>query len=189
LAPSRPDEDEPEVRSPFGSDGGTRFHRGRLIHRLLQSLPNIAASKRNEAAARFLGRAGWGLSFAEQAAIAGEVSAILTDPQFAPIFGPGSRAEVPVVGQLGERILSGQVDRLLVTETEVLIVDYKTNRPPPRRAADVAPIYLRQMAAYRAALACIYPGRAIRCALLWTDAPRLMALEGALLDDALAGLI
>jgi ATP-dependent helicase/nuclease subunit A len=189
LAPSRPDEDEPEVRSPFGNDGGTRFLRGRLIHRLLQSLPDIVPAKRNEAAARFLGRAGWGLSFAEQAAIAGEVGAILADPQFAPIFGSGSRAEVPVVGQLGDRILSGQVDRLLVTKDEVLIVDYKTNRPPPRHAADVSPVYLRQMAAYRAALACIYPGRIVRCALLWTDEPRLMPLDNRLLDDALAGLL
>jgi ATP-dependent helicase/nuclease subunit A len=189
LAPSRPDEDTTDVRSPLGNDDGARFHRGRLIHRLLQSLPDIAPAKRHEAAARFLGRPGWGLSFADQALIAGEVGAILDDPQFAPIFGPGSRAEVPVVGQLGDRILSAQVDRLLVSEREVLIVDYKTNRPPPRQAADVAPVYLRQMAAYRAALACIYPGRTIRCALLWTDAPRLMALDNRLLDDALAGLL
>ncbi|PKU21509.1 double-strand break repair helicase AddA [Telmatospirillum siberiense] len=189
LAPSRPDEDEPEVRSPYGTGGdAARFQRGRLIHRLLQSLPDLATAKRNEAAARFLGRPGWALSFAEQAALAGEVVAILNDPEFAPIFGPGSRAEVPVVGQVGERILSGQVDRLLVTEKDVLIVDFKTNRPPPRRPADVAAVYLRQMAAYRAALACIYPGRTIRCALLWTDAPRLMALDNAVLDDALSGL-
>ena len=189
LAPSRPDEEEPEVRSPFGNDGGTRFRRGRLIHRLLQSLPDIPPAKRDETADRYLGRAGWGLTFAEQAAIAGEVRAILDHPQFAPIFGPGSRAEVPVVGQLGERILSGQVDRLLVTATEVLIIDFKTNRPPPRQAGDVAPLYLRQMAAYRAALACIYPGRTIRCALLWTDEPRLMPLDSRLLDDALGGLL
>ncbi|MDR3440362.1 double-strand break repair helicase AddA [Telmatospirillum sp.] len=188
LAPSRPDEEEPAVRSPFGSDAGLRFRRGRLIHRLLQSLPDLPPAKRAAAASRFLGRPGWGLGFAEQAAIAGEVNAIFDDPAFAPIFGPGSQAEVPVVGLLGERILSGQVDRLLVTGTEVLIIDYKTNRPPPKRAADVAPIYLRQMAAYRAALACIYPGRRIRCALLWTDGPRLMPLDSALLDDALAGL-
>ena len=139
LVPSRPDDDEPEVRQPFAGDDGARFQRGRLIHRLLQSLPDIAPAKRSEAAARFLGRPGWRLSFAEQAEIAGEVGAMLADPGFAPIFGPGSRAEVPVVGQVGERILSGQVDRLLVTETEVLIVDYKTNRSPPARPDAVAP--------------------------------------------------
>jgi len=189
LAPSRPDSEEPAVRSPFGTDDGARFRRGRLVHRLLQSLPDVPADKRHEAAAHFLGRSGWKLSFAQQAEIGAEVAAVLAHAEFAAIFGPTSRAEVPVVGMIGERVVSGVVDRLLVTATEVLIVDYKTNRPPPLDAVDVAPIYLRQMAAYRAALACIYPNRRIRCALLWTDGPRLMPLDGAMLDDALAGLV
>jgi ATP-dependent helicase/nuclease subunit A len=63
----------------------------------------------------------------------------------------------------------------------VLIVDYKTNRPAPRSAAETAQPYLRQMAAYRAALGKIYPGKTIRCALLWTESPRLMALPHELL--------
>ena len=159
LTPSRPDGPEEETRSPLGADEGARFRRGRLIHRLLQLLPDLDPGRRNAAAARFLGRRGWALSYAEQAEIAGEVAAVLADPEFAPIFGPGSRAEVPVVGQIGERVIAGQVDRLLVTETDVLIVDYKTNRPPPRHPAAVPMLYRRQMAAYRALLACIYPGR------------------------------
>jgi len=189
LAPSRPEDEEPPVRSPFGADDGARFKRGRLIHRLLQTLPDLPEDARPAAAARFLGRAAWGLSVKQQAEIAGEVSAVLKDTAWGVIFGPGSRAEVPVVGMVGERVISGQVDRLLVTAGEVLIVDYKTNRPPPLEVAKVDRLYLRQMAAYRAALACIYPGRMIRCALLWTDGPRLMELDKRLLDDALSGLL
>ena len=81
-------------------------------------------------------------------------------------------AEAAIVGRVGARTLSGQIDRLVVTEREVTIIDYKTNRPPPLKAEDTPPIYIRQMAAYRAALAAIYPAHRIRCALLWTDAPR-----------------
>jgi ATP-dependent helicase/nuclease subunit A len=184
LAPSRPD-DAPPVRSPLAGEGAARFRRGRLIHRLMQTLPDVAESRRPGAAARFLGRPAWGLSYAEQADIAAEVGAVLADSRFARLFGPGSRAEVPVVGLVGERVVSGQVDRLLVTAGEVLVIDYKTDRPPPADPAAVAPVYLRQMAAYRAALACIYPGRRIRCALLWTDGPRLMELDSRLLDDLL----
>jgi len=189
LAPSRPEEDEPAVRSPFGADDGRKFQRGRLVHRLLQSLPDLPEDKRKAAAARFLARPAWELSVKQQVEIAGEVSAVLADSAWGAIFGAGSRAEVPVVGMVGERVISGQVDRLLVTEAEVLIVDFKTNRPPPKTQGEVAPLYLRQMAAYRAALACIYPNRKIRCALLWTDIPRLMPLDAALLDDALSGLL
>ncbi len=72
--------------------------------------------------------------------------------------------------------VTGQIDRLCVANDRVMIVDYKTNRPPPAAPAEVAPAYVAQMAAYRAVLARIYPGREVRCALLWTDGPTLMEL-------------
>ena len=61
-------------------------------------------------------------------------------------------------------------------DREVLIIDYKTNRPPPMRAGDVAEAYLFQLAAYVLALGEIYPGKRVRAALLWTDGPRLMEI-------------
>jgi ATP-dependent helicase/nuclease subunit A len=79
--------------------------------------------------------------------------------------------------------VSGQIDRLVVTEREVLIVDYKTNRPAPRNEAQIPLIYLHQMAAYQSVLKEIYPNLPIRCALLWTDDLRLMQLSDALLAN------
>ncbi|MCA1973110.1 MAG: PD-(D/E)XK nuclease family protein, partial [Caenispirillum sp.] len=130
----------------------------------------------------FLARPAWQLEAAEQEQIAAETLAVLAEPVFAPLFGPGSRAEVPIVGLVGRHVVAGQVDRLVVTEDAVLVVDYKTNRPPPLAVADVADAYLRQMAAYRGALKDLYPGRPVRCALLWTDGPRLMELPADRLD-------
>jgi len=74
-------------------------------------------------------------------------------------------------------VLSGQIDRLVVEKDRVLVVDFKTLRPPPATEAEVAPLYLRQLALYQAALGEIYPGRQIRCALLWTEGPRLMPIS------------
>lgn len=182
LTPSRPDGEEPPVRSPLGADDGRRFRRGRLIHALLQSLPDLPRESWPAAAERFLARAGRDLDAQARSEIARETLAVLDDPRFRAIFGPGSRAEAPVVGLVGGKALSGQIDRLCVTPDAVMIVDYKTNRPPPREVGDVPPVYLRQMAAYRAALAALYPDRPVVCALLWTDGPRLMALDGDLLD-------
>jgi len=70
-----------------------------------------------------------------------------------------------------------------VEEDQILVIDYKTNRPPPTSEATVSPVYLRQMAVYRAALRQIYPGRTVRCGLLWTDVGRLMALSDSALDE------
>jgi len=182
LSPSRLGE-EPAVSAPLAAKGDElRYRRGRLIHRLLQSLPDLPADQRNAAAVRFLAERAQDLAPAARSEIASETLRLLADPAFAPLFGPGSRAEIPIVGELGPgTAIAGQIDRLLVTAEEVLAVDYKTNRPAPRTAAMTPQPYLRQMAAYRAALGKIYPGKSIRCALLWTEEPRLMALPEELL--------
>ncbi|HVM78692.1 MAG TPA: double-strand break repair helicase AddA [Stellaceae bacterium] len=186
LAPSRPAGIEPAVRSPFGEDRGAAYQRGRLVHRLLQSLPDVAPEKRAAAAERFLALPVHGLDAEARALIAAETLAVLDQPEFAPLFAPGSRAEVPVVGLIGTRPLSGQIDRLAVTDEEVLIVDYKTLRPAPASESEVPAIYLDQLAAYVAAVEAIYPGRRVRAALLWTDGPRLMQVSPAALARRLA---
>ncbi|MFI4988804.1 MAG: 3'-5' exonuclease, partial [Alphaproteobacteria bacterium] len=182
LAPSRPAEEEPAARSPLGPDAETRFRRGLLVHRLLEALPELPLAVREAACRRYLARSAHGLDEPAREEIARETLAVLADPAFAALFGPGSRAEVPLVGEVNGTVISGQIDRLLVGEAEILIVDYKTNRAPPTAAAGVAVLYLKQMAAYRALLARIYPGRRTRAALLFTDGPRLMLLPDGLLD-------
>ncbi len=187
LTPSRPDEAEPPVQSPLRraelrAATATRFKRGTLIHRLLERLPALAPVERRGAALNFLKLSAPELDGDEAEALVGEVMAVLTHPDFAPLFAPGSRAEVALAGIIGTTPIAGQVDRLAITEDEVLVVDYKTNRPPPRDPADVPPAYLRQMAGYVRLLRGIYPDRRVRAALLWTDIPHLMELDEALLD-------
>jgi ATP-dependent helicase/nuclease subunit A len=182
LAPSQPRAQEPPARSPLGDDRGAAFQRGRLVHRLLQSLPAIEPLRRAAAAQRFLALPVHGLGVAEQQAILGETMAVLDHPDFAALFGPSSIAEVPVVGLLGGRALSGQIDRLVVEGSSVLIVDYKTIRPVPASVVQVPALYLDQLAAYRAAIAAVFPDKQIRCALLWTDGPALMPVPPELLS-------
>jgi ATP-dependent helicase/nuclease subunit A len=185
LAPSRPS-GEPPVLSPMLADGGDRFKRGLLIHRLLQSLPEIPTDRRRAAADAFLAMPVQNLDAETQAEIQTEVMQTLEIPEFAPLFAAGSHAETPIVGSIdgpqGPEIISGQVDRLVIRENEVVIVDYKTNRPAPRQESDVPDVYYRQMAAYRAVLRKIWPDRGIRCVLLWTDGPHTISLDERLLD-------
>ena len=149
-------------------------------------MPDLPVARRRAAAEGYLGLQVHGLAAEERQIVVNEVMAVLENASFAALFGPDSRAEAPIVGLVdsrdGPEIVSGQVDRVVIREDEILIVDYKTNRPPPLREADVAEVYLRQMAAYRAILRQIWPDRPVRCALLWTDGPRIMALNDSLLD-------
>ena len=178
LRPSH--EEQPTVLAPLADKA--RFQRGRLIHRLLQELPNLAPDARVDAVRRWLARPTHRLGAEAQAAIAAEVLAVMSDSRFAPLFGPGSRAEVPLSGEVNGQLIAGQIDRLRVSDEEVTVLDYKSDRPAPVSAHRIPAVYLRQMAAYRALLRGIYPGRVVRCLLLWTEEPRPMPLDDALLD-------
>ncbi len=186
LTPSRPDDQEivssPLARQKVDKLEKQKYHRGRLIHKLLELLPDIHLSERRQAALKYLSQSAYELSEQEIHNTADEVLHIIEDKEFSVLFSSESRAEVPIVGQVGSYTVSGQVDRLAVTESEVLIVDYKTNRPPPTSPDKIASIYMRQMAAYREIISDIYPDHKIRTFLLWTDICHLMEIPDALLD-------
>jgi len=179
-----------DAPSPLARNSEQRFLRGTLTHALLQHLPAVAVNEREAIATAFVAKRGEALQRKVRASIVHETLAILSSADFAPLFGPNSIAEVPIAaviprpnGQGPALDLSGQIDRLAVTNDEVLIVDYKTNRPPPSDVRFVAGAYLYQLAAYRLALREIYPGRQVRAALLWTDGPRLMEIPDEVLDS------
>jgi ATP-dependent helicase/nuclease subunit A len=192
LSPSRAyDEEQAPSRSMSAGSGMERkkaIARGSLMHRLLQSLPDIPPAARTEAARRHLARAAKDFTAAESEAMLTQVLGLIADPRFAELFSAGSRAEVPIVGRLngGALVASGLVDRLAVTSESVLIADYKTNRPAPQRIEDVPQAYIRQLALYRAVLGKLYPDRPVRAALIWTDVPDLMEIPAAALDQELA---
>ncbi|MGH6914978.1 MAG: PD-(D/E)XK nuclease family protein, partial [Geminicoccales bacterium] len=163
-------------------DDGARFRRGLLVHKLLEVLPEIPEPERAARCQAYLDAAARELEAAGRAELVREVLAVLAHPGFARFFGPGSRGEVPIAGTVAGQVISGQVDRLLVAADGVHVLDYKSNRPAPQRESEVAPAYLRQMAAYRALLRRLFRDRPVACALLWTDGPRLMPLSAALLD-------
>jgi ATP-dependent helicase/nuclease subunit A len=193
LAPSQPLPDEqaasPPAFSPLSARRDAGWQRGRLLHDLLRHLPAVPAERRREAGRRFLARPGHGLARDEIEEWLDEVLAVTEAPQHAALFAPDSRAEVPLIGTLtlprGTFTVSGQVDRLAHHGNDVLIVDYKTNRPPAQTPAEVPLAYRRQLALYRALLRDIYPGRQIRAFLLWTATPLLMEIDAETLDKSM----
>jgi len=203
LAPSRlalgPDgrpQDGSSEQPPLGPRGlsqGGRYARGLLVHALLQHLPEVPPEAQERAARVFVAARGVGLPQQLKDEIVTETLAIVREPSFAPLFQLGSLAEVRIVAKIGAGKtgyeLEGQIDLLAVLEDELLILDYKTNRPPPLILEDVAPAYINQLAAYRLALRKLFPDRSVRAALLWTDGPRLMEVPSTSLDVAECSLL
>ena len=178
--------DEATARPRAGAGVKAALLRGSLTHRLLQSLPDIPPDRRVKAAADYLARAGAELAEADRARIAEQVMLVLEDRRFYELYGAHSRAEVPIAGKVeirGETCrVSGQIDRLAVTQDAVLIADFKTGQ----RFAAPPPEYVAQLALYRAVLQKLYPGKTIRCALVWTEVPDLTEISTDALDAALA---
>jgi ATP-dependent helicase/nuclease subunit A len=166
-------------RSPVSSPREVRMARGRFVHRLLQRLPELAEEARPAMAALLAQREGFAAEVADSALN------LIADPRYAAFFASAGLAEVPVVMRGADgRPIAGQIDRLLVTDQEVLILDYKTDARPDLSPDTVNPSYLGQLAGYRAAVKLVFPGKRVRAALLWTATPSLMELPEELLDRA-----
>jgi ATP-dependent helicase/nuclease subunit A len=181
----------PTVASPgpSGLAGDRRFLRGLLTHALLEHLPALDPSIWPKAAAAFVSARGADLNRSMQRSIVQETLAVLHDPVFAPVFGRNGRAEVAIAAEISDPAgrrpplsISGQIDRLVHTEQGILIVDFKTNRPPPSDATGVPPEHLLQLAAYRLAIKKIFQVDEVHAALLWTFGARLMPVPSDTLD-------
>jgi ATP-dependent helicase/nuclease subunit A len=171
----------------------TAAETGLLAHRLLQILPSLAPEARRRAALAFLAAQGESrradLAETQVRDLIEAVLGVIAMPELADLFGPGSRAEVSVGGRAllpsGARVaVSGRVDRIAVTDTEVLVADFKTRSRPETIPSD----YLMQMALYRAALLPLWPQKHVRMVLIWTSGPSLTWLDDARLDTMLRGL-
>ncbi|MEO0872345.1 MAG: 3'-5' exonuclease, partial [Pseudomonadota bacterium] len=188
ISPSRLLADDAPVLDPLGPRPPDRRLRGRLIHSLLERLPQSPADAWEETAAAFLAREP-ALSGAERTEIAKTAIATLNDPAMAAVFDPAGRAEAAIVGAGSGwpegTLINGRVDRLVLKDTSILVADIKTDRPPPSRPEDVGEAYLAQMAAYQNVLETGFPGREIECVLVWTEGPRLMPLPRPLLLEVL----
>jgi ATP-dependent helicase/nuclease subunit A len=165
------------------------LQRGRLVHRLLELLPLLPAARREARGAAFLAAEAPTISRGERDRLLADVVGILNHPDFGPLFGPCSRAEVPIAAEMPPRdagapplLISGAIDRLIVREEDALILDFKTGTAIPQDPAETPPAYLAQLAAYRLVIARLFPEKTVRAALLWTEKPQLMAIPSGLLD-------
>lgn len=174
---------EPPAGSPLEA-GTPAARRGTLIHRLMERLPATAEAAREDVARRWLERCASDLPEEAREEIIRTVLRTLHDPEISALFGPDALAEVPLSAVIEGRVFSGQVDRLIVQDGTVLVVDIKTGAQVPATPAETPLAYLQQMGAYRAALLLMFPGKTVEAALLWTSGPTLMHLPASLMEQA-----
>ena len=176
----------PSPLTQFNEHAGKKI--GTIVHGLLEFIPNLPEKERKSATAAYLAKPGFGLYKKTQDDLSKQVLSVINNPEFAGLFGKNSRPEVNITGMIeqnGEKKkLSGQIDRLVITEKEVLIVDYKSNLKIPKTDEDIPDMYVTQMAAYRQALKEIYPDKKIKCLLLWTRESKMQEVPEKMMNKA-----
>jgi ATP-dependent helicase/nuclease subunit A len=156
--------------------------RGRLLHMLFERLPAVAPDARAAVAERWLAQSAGIVDAELRASLIKDSLAVIEDPAYAALFGPDALAEAPIAGVVGGEVIAGTVDRLVVTDDAVLVIDFKTGRRVPTSPSACPVPHLRQMAAYYALLSTIFPNKPVTSALLYTAGPVLHQLS----DDLLA---
>ena len=178
LTPSHQDECFIGAISPLlESDNEKLYSRGKIIHKMLQFLPMVEENKRHSLIDTFLARQVLSFDEKEKNKIKKEVLELLENPNFAPLFSQNSVAEVPLMGVVGDHIISGQIDRLVVCDDTVMIIDYKTNRPAANKIEDVPSAYIKQMRSYKQLVKEIYPDKKVEAFILWTNAAKVMKID------------
>ncbi len=181
LTPGMVHNEDMAARSPLDDiDLKNMFNRGLIIHKLFELLPQIPIKDRKKTTQDYLSRKIWNLSQKQQTQILKEIFTILEDSQFSPIFSPKALAEVPISGIINKNVISGRIDRLLITDNDIFIIDFKTNRKPALNPQDVPDIYIKQLRIYQQLLKQVWPHKKIHTALLWTDNCQLMVMDNFL---------
>ena len=170
------------------ADEEASLRRGRLIHLALEHLPDLPRDNWGKDGTAILRRSADRPDDNESAAILTHAIAALDCSALAEALADDALAEVGVTAtleELGGRRIHGTIDLLVVKEDRILAIDYKSNQILPEHPETVPDGLLRQMGAYAAALAQIYPGRQIDTAILWTSGPTLMPLPHDIVRQAL----
>lgn len=178
LRPSAGDADA-SLAPPIDREGAAR---GLALHRMLERLTRDEPRARIERTLRE--ELGTHLDAADFASWFREACAVIDDARFRDWFDPRryqtAHNELPLLFRAGERDVYGIVDRVVIRDDEIAVLDYKTHT-----GVDSDNVLLHaarhrdQLALYKTGVAELWPTRRVRAWLIFTAGGR--ALE--LLDD------
>lgn len=177
LAPSALGVEDVAASPPPDPAMRAAAERGRILHALFERLPAVRPDDRVVAAKGWLSAQ----AVEDVDRLIADALAVIDHPELANVFAPDALAEAPLAGVVNGQVITGTVDRLIVTEDQVTVVDYKTGRRVPADETTVPDYHKAQMAAYAAVLEGIFPGRAVQAALLYTAGPKLITLSASTL--------
>lgn len=170
-----------------GADRDAAMRAGTQLHLLLEHLPLHPETDWPDIARRLLTNDEDPATPTEAEAVLAQAAMVLRSGPLAELAGE-RLPEVEITGRiaaLGNRVIHGAIDLLVIRPDRILAVDYKTNATVPAVPEDTPEGILRQMAAYADLLGQVYADRPVEVAILWTANGSLMSLPPDILRAAL----
>ena len=140
---------------------------GLFQHELLDKLGRLPIKVRISAAASLVAKADARYPLIEASRrqiLADKMLHFMAHPDFASLFDDKALSEFAISGVVGQRAVVGQIDKLVIDEASVWLVDFKSGQPHHK---DVPNSYMLQMALYHALLRDIYPHHQIKAEIIW----------------------
>ncbi|HBN22828.1 MAG TPA: double-strand break repair helicase AddA [Holosporales bacterium] len=148
------------------------YKSGNYAHKLLEVLPTLPKDQW----AAYAKRQAHHHDFPHFQDLFESVMTLLENPAFTDVFGSNSYAEISVSGEVGGQKFNGQIDRLIITDKTLTIIDFKSNQAVPQSKEDVPESYSAQLGIYKDLLQQVYPHHTIECALIWVRTQQKMIL-------------
>ena len=152
--------------------------RGNLIHSLFEKLSKVENSKR-QIVAKNIAK----IHFPElkenyvESAIA-ETLSVMRAKENKRFFSREARFEITIMGALeGIGKINGKIDCLLINDKEIEIVDFKTDRNPPKSVSEVSAAYIMQLGIYSSLIQRSFPDLPIFSYILWTKSNSIMPIS------------
>lgn len=175
------DTDElPELFAETVTSPSTAKQRGIVIHRMLEKLAPKSAERehvRQQLWKEFAGTM-------EKDLLNGcwiEACAVVDAPQHQVYFDSNlfveARNEVTVLYDADNRQVTGVIDRVVIRDDDLILIDYKTNRATVDKLPGLAASYMSQLKLYAEGLRRLWPTKRINAVLLFTDPCQAMTVN------------
>ncbi len=172
---------ETETKETFSlleTEGLDPYVEGSYVHKLLEILPTLIQDQwelvaQNQALS---------FSISDWLPPFEAVKKLLTHQDFQGVFGENSYAEVDVSGGIQGQKFNGQIDRLIIENKKITIIDFKSNKASPQSLDEVPESYIGQLKIYKELIQKIYPAHEVSCELIWVRPALRMPVPSSFLD-------
>lgn len=144
-----------------------QYNIGSIIHKILEIFSNKTPDKK-ELIEKYLENHHNYIKNEEKIKILRQTSNIFNNNKFNFLFEENSESEVPIMANLDGQIISGKIDKLIIKDNEILIIDYKSDKIKAEEIREKALKYQNQLNLYSKIIAKIYPNKKISSHIIWT---------------------